>query len=222
VPSGSKNLRACVQSVRLQGVVLGARLERVEQEISAERADPVAVGLILAELLHGPGAEQRQVAALQDLASFIPERPEPHAAPGHAARKRGRSLDAARHFGQAFAFGGRSPALLWDCGRLAAPDGGGALSVLGALLKLQPDRTDVRVEMAAIELARENAKAGLRLLRPIRRVSSVHAPRLFRVLAYAFLCEGNRLQAQSADQRWVETASHAEEQTAQAFLDLLN
>jgi hypothetical protein len=65
----------------------------------------------------------------------------------------------------------------------------------GELLKLEPDRADVRLELASMQLRAHQAKEVLETLAPLKKVSPQDAPKLLALLAYANLEAGNRAMA---------------------------
>jgi len=104
--------------------------------------------------------------------------------------------DTEQNFAKAYSLGARSPRLLWDYGRLAERDHAQeAIKVFGELLTRQPERTDVRIELAAAQLASHQSADALATLAPVKKISPQDAPRLFTLLAYAQLDAGQRDKA---------------------------
>jgi hypothetical protein len=107
---------------------------------------------------------------------------------GYLAWRTGDSAEAKQDFGKAFALGGREPAMLWDYAKmLRGPDARAAIHVLSELLVKEPQREDVRMELAAEQLTAEDPGGALDTLKPVNRAAAEDAPRLFGILAHAQL-----------------------------------
>src|SRR5580658_6548827 len=105
---------------RFQGVLIPAKLEKVDDDLKAEPAGQFEVALLLAEVTDQPGREKETRAALEELTAQNPNRPEPYIDLAYLERKQRQSSEAYEHFAKAFELGGRDPQMLWDYGRLAA------------------------------------------------------------------------------------------------------
>jgi hypothetical protein len=116
--------------------------------------------------------------------------------------------DAEQNFAKAYLLGARSQRLLWDYGRLAEREHPQeAIKVLSDLLKQQPERTDVRIELAAVQLSSNQSADALATLAPIKKTTPQDAPRLFTLLAYAQLGVGQRDQAANSVARLAQYAA---------------
>ena len=119
---------------------------------------------------------------------------------------------AAKHFGAAFDLGERSPRMLWDYGRLAeSSDPGKSAQALAELLKLQPNRLEVRLELASAQLRANAAKDALETLAPVKKVTPKDAPRLLTLIAHANLETGNRATAGIAAKQLKQVATDSED-----------
>lgn len=86
--------------------------------------------------------------------------------------------DTEQNFAKAYLLGARSQPLRWDYGRLAEREHPQeAIEVLSDLLKLQPERTDVRIELAAVQLSSNQSADALATLAPIKTTTPQDAPR---------------------------------------------
>ena len=74
--------------------------------------------------------------------------------------------DTEQNLAKAYSLGARSPRWLWDYGRLAEGEHHQeAMQAFSELLKQQPERTDVRMELAGVQLSSNHPAGGLVLLR---------------------------------------------------------
>jgi hypothetical protein len=120
--------------------------------------------------------------------------------------------DTEQNLAKAYLLGGRSQPLRWDYGRLAEREHPQeAIKVLSDLLKLQPERTDVRIELAAVQLSSNQSADALATLAPIKTTTPQDAPRVFTLLAYAQLGAGQRDQAANSVARLAQYAATPED-----------
>lgn len=134
---------------------------------------------------------------------------------GYLEWRRGRTDVARASFSKAYELGARTPRFLWDFGRMAAgSDAGRATAAMSALLELEPGRTDVRVELAGLQLSSGRNVEARDTLRVVRKVTPELAPRFFQVLAYVEQANGSSAEATKAARRWQETASAPSEKEA--------
>jgi hypothetical protein len=216
-------LKNYLRGGRFRGVLLPIKLEKVDDDLKAEPADAFEVKLLLAEIGDRAGREETTRAALQGLIAENPKRSEPHVDLGYLDRRERRSGDARQEFAKAFELGGRSPRMLWDCGRMVeAADQVTAIDAFREVLKQEPDRVEVRLELASVQL-RAHPQDALATLAQVNKVTTKEAPRMFTLLAYASLGAGNRSEARAAAERLKGVATNDEDR-AQAdqilqFLD---
>jgi Flp pilus assembly protein TadD len=183
-----KELQAYLRGDRFRAALVPAKLEKVKAELPAEPAPELELNLVLADLTNRRGNEAETERRLTKLAGQNPQRAEPAAGLAYLSWYRGNLDEAEKHFAKAFELGDRNPRLLWDYGRIARrshPEE--ALKALEALSLAQPDRVEVRLEMASLHLSHQQAGKAYAVLNEIRRVTPADAPRLFLLRAYAQL-----------------------------------
>jgi len=181
-----KDLQSYIRSVQFYGRLFPVKLASVKENFPATPAPMFDVKLALADLTNRPGKEAETRTTLEDLVREDPKRPEPWASLGYLAWRGNQLSDAVEAFGKAYELGNRSPKLLWDYGRLAERDHrDDAFRVLTELFKLEPDRLDVRMELAAMNLNARRPGGALGVLADVRSVTSDDAPRFFTLLANA-------------------------------------
>ena len=106
--------------------------------------------------------------------------------------------------------------MLWDYGRMSeAADGEKAAQAFRELLKQEPARVDVRIELASVQLRSHAAKDALDTLAPVKTVTPQDAPRLLTLIAYANLEAGDREKARVAAEQ-LKRVSTKPEDRAQA------
>jgi tetratricopeptide (TPR) repeat protein len=197
---------------QFRGMLIPVKLEKIDEEMHEQPADDFEIKLLLAELGDRPGREQEMRAALAQVAAQYPTRPEPHV---DLARLDWRQQDrngARAQFEKAFDLGSRNPQMLWDYGRMEeAADAGKASAAFSELLKQEPDRIDVRLELASAQLRAQKPKEALATLAPIKKIRPDDAPRLFLLLAHADLDAGDRSEARVAAERLKQVAKTDED-----------
>jgi hypothetical protein len=96
-------------------------------------------------------------------------------------------------FWKAYTLGNRDPKILWDYGRLAEREHTeDALSAFTDLSKQEPERLDVRMELAALYLNTRRPGAAYGFLAGVSSVTADDAPRFFTLLANAQMQLGDR------------------------------
>ncbi len=218
------DLQGYLRGGKFQGVLVPAKLEKVEDDMKAEPAEDFAVKLVLAELGDRPGNEKAARAALEELAAQKPDRPELYLDLAYLDLRGRQMADAREHFGKAFDLGSRNPRMLWDYGRMAeGSEPSKAAQALGELLQQAPDRLEVRLELASVELNSHHAKDALETLAPVKKVTPEDAPRLLMLLTYANLATGDRATARRAADQWTKVAATPQEkQRASQMLQLID
>ena len=165
-----KDLQAYMRGDRLNGAVIPVKLTSEEAPLPAELAPPFDVKLALADLGDPSGKQSETEERFKELTRDNPERPEPWAGLAYLAWRRGGMEDTEQNFAKAYSLGARSQRLLWDYGRLAEHDHPQeSITVFGELLKQQPERTDVRMELAAEQLSLNQSADALATLAPAVR-----------------------------------------------------
>lgn len=199
-------VQAYIQREIIQAVLIPVKLAKIETELPAEPASGFGLRLTLAELSDRPGKAQDVAVMLQEIAKDYPAQHEIHSALGYQQWRQGRREQACVHFGKAYELGSRSPRFLWDYSRLArGKDDGRASAAISALLEIEPGRTDARIELAELQLAAGLKKEARETMGSIGRVTPELATRLFQVLAYVELANGNVEQAKKAAARWEQS-----------------
>ncbi|MEQ1886427.1 MAG: tetratricopeptide repeat protein [Bryobacteraceae bacterium] len=207
-----KSVQAYVRGDRFKGSLFDLKLQKTKEKAAAEPAPLFDVQLALTDLMNRPGKQAETRRRLEALASEDPKRPEPHVGLGYLTWREGQAVKAVESFEKAFALGGRNPKMLWDFGRLAGnskPDS--SIAALRALLEQEPDRRDVRLTLAEIEMSEKKATEALEALKPVKSITPEEAPRLFRLLAYANLEASNHQAARSNALRWIESTQKEDE-----------
>jgi len=186
----------------LQGYIRGNRfyvrpfsvkLASTRENFAATPAPSFDVKLALADLTNRPGKEADTRKALEDLTREDPRRAEPWAGLGYLAWRSGDTGEAVEAFGKAYGLGDRSSKFLWDFGRLAErerPED--AISAFMDLHKLEPDRLDVRMELAYLYQNARQPGAELSILADVTSITPEDAPRFFTLLANAQIQLGDR------------------------------
>ena len=212
-----KDLLSYLRGGRFQGVLIPAKLEKLADDLSARPADDFDVKLLLTRLTNRPDRRDATQKSLEELIALDPKRPEPHIDLGYLFWSRDRRDDAAAEFGKAYDLGSRGPRLLWDYGRLAE-----SRSALSELLKLEPDRLEVRLELAQAQLRANAPKDAAETLKPVKKVTPDDAPRLLSLVAVANYQSGDRLSARNAAEQLRKVARSAEDRnTADQILNAL-
>ena len=184
---------------RFQGVLIPAKLEKVDEDLKSEPADEIDVALLLSEVSDRPGREKDTRATIEGLIAKSPNRPEPYIDLAYLEWRQRQLSEARDHFAKAFDLGSRNPRMLWDYGRMAeSADVSKSKQALGELLIREPDRMEVRLELAAVELRSHAAKEALETLAPVKKVTPADAAKLLTLLAYANLDAGDREMARNA------------------------
>jgi hypothetical protein len=182
------------------------------------------VKLALADLTNRPGREAETRKTLEDLAREDPKRPEPWIGLGYLAWRDNKVSDAAEAFGKAYGLGNRDPKVLWDYGRLAEREHTeDALNAFTDLSKQEPERLDVRMELAALYLNTRRPGAALGFLAGVSSVTPDDAPRFFTLLANAQIQLGDRAGARISVAKLAANAKvpadRARVEQMQRFLD---
>ena len=200
-------LRTGTYSPRLFSVKL-----QVGEKIAAEPAVMFDVKLTLLDLSNRHGKEAGVKAEFEDLIKEDPKRPEPYVALGYLAARAGQQDEAIESFSKAVELGSRNEQMLWDFGRMASrAKPGQAMGALQTLMADQPNRFEVRMTLAQIQMNSKLAKEAIETLAPVKKVTPEDAPRLFQVLAFANLQTGDRQAARANAQRWLDNTKDSDE-----------
>jgi hypothetical protein len=213
--------QAYLRRERFNGVTLPVKLQHNESSASAEPAASIDVKLALAELENQPGREEASRRNFEMLATEAPSRPEPHVTLGFLAWKQSQSNLAQSNLAQrnlardefrkAFELGSLNPAMLWHLGRVEAIENPAfAIRVLNRLLTQEPERVDVRLQLAALQL-NSDARGALATIAMLREIGEQDQSKFFTISAYAHWRTGNPAEARSAAERAARTAHSAED-----------
>jgi Flp pilus assembly protein TadD len=196
VAAFDKELQAYIRGNQFYVRPFAVKLTSAKENFPAEAAPSFDLKLALADLTNRPGKEADTRKALEELTRENPQRPEPWTGLGYLAWHKNEISEAAEAFGKAYELGGRSPQLLWDFGRLAERDRPEeAVKALTDLFQQEPERLDVRMELAALHLTARRAGAALSVLADVPRVTPEQAPRFLTLLASAQIQLGDRAGA---------------------------
>jgi hypothetical protein len=197
---------------QFQGVLIPAKLEKSGDELKAEPADDFDVKLLLAEVADRPGHEDATHKALDELIAMNRNRPEPYIDLAYLDWQEKRASEAREQFGKAFELGSRNPRMLWDFGRLAeATEPSKSIGALAELLKQQPDRLEVRLELASVQLRSHAAKDAIQTLEPVKKVKQAEAAKFLTLTAYANIEAGSRETARTAAEQLKRVSTSMED-----------
>ncbi|HEY1754650.1 MAG TPA: tetratricopeptide repeat protein [Bryobacteraceae bacterium] len=223
-----KDLQVYLRGTRFRAMVLAAGMQTGDVSAAPQPASGFDVRLILAELTQrhapdDPGAKQQWEA----LAAEQPNRPEPHVQLGYLLWRSNPQAqsEVQKEFARAFALGDRSPKMMWDYGRMIeGSQPRESAEAFRQLLAMEPDRTEVSIELASALLAGGQPVEAAKILTALPRVLSFEdAPRYFSVAAYVALGLGDRDQARVLAGKLMDApkSSPADKQRAQRLLDYL-
>ena len=184
-------------------------IDRTKKEVSAEAASPFETKLALTDIDSRPSALTERRRVLEELKKENPNRPEPWAGLAYLDWQSGKPALAVEGFSKAYALGAHSNRMLWDYGRLAqSSQPQESVKVLKELAALEPNRVEVRIELAwAQYYARQLTDASMTLAKT-QPETLQQAPRYFAALAWVQLGMGDPVAAsRTADilKRYVKT-----------------
>jgi len=174
------------------------KLANAKDNFRAQPAQQFDVKLALADLTNRPGKEAEARRTFEDLAREDPQRPEPWANLGYLAWRRGDIPQSVESFAKAYELGDRRAGLLWDFGRLAERDRPeAALQALMDLFRQEPQRVDVRMEIAVLHMNARRPGSAYSILSDVSRLTPDQAPRFFTLLATAQIQLNDRTGARA-------------------------
>jgi tetratricopeptide (TPR) repeat protein len=224
VPAVEKDLNAYFRGNQFYARLYPVKLASSGEKFLATPAPSFDVKLALADLTNRPGKEADTRKMLEDLTREDPKRPEPWAGLGYLAWRGNQIDEAVEAFGKAYGLGDRSHKLLWDFGRLAErgrPED--ATKALTDLYQLEPQRVDVRMELAYLYQNARQPGAELSVLADVTSVTPEDAPRFFTLLANAQIQLGDRAGARVTVAKLAANAKTPAEQSRveqmQRYLD---
>ena len=219
------DLQIYLRGNRFRAALFAAGISTGNLPSGPEAAAAFDIRLMLAELAQRRGQDGRK--EFEALAAEQPDRPEPHVQLGYLLWRAGaeNQQEVRKEFATAYGLGDRSPKMLWDYGRMIeTKEPPEAAEVFRQLLSIQPDRTDVSIELASALLAGKQPAEAAKILTALPRVvDSQDAPRYFMVAASVALRLGDRDQAELLAAKLMDASksSAADKQWAQRFLDSL-
>jgi tetratricopeptide (TPR) repeat protein len=217
-----RDLLLYLRGERFQGRLIPMQMEKLTDKLEARPVPAFDLDLTLAEIQNRRGHEAESRSRFQELIARDGARSEPHAELAYLEWRSGKSKDALPEFEQAFALGARGSRFLWDYGRLAERDPARAIPVLAKLLEQEPDRLEVRMELAEVQLRARQPVETLRTLAPVRKVGKADAARLFHTVALAAWQAGLKDQARAAAENFRKVAESAVEKAeAESLLALI-
>jgi Flp pilus assembly protein TadD len=194
-----KELIQYVNGTRFQGVLVPAKLGKLDGDLKPEPAPDFDVKLVLAEIGEVKGKEEVTRQALEELVATDPKRIEPYEDLARLALRQHRMDDARVHLTKAFDLGSRNPETLWNFGLMAqGSDPEKSAQAFTELLKQQPERVDTRLALASLQLRKHQAKDALETLAPVKKITPQQAPQLLTLLAHANFEAGDREKAHTA------------------------
>jgi Tetratricopeptide repeat len=219
VPQIEKDLQGYLRGTTFQGTLVTAKLDKVADEIPVESLADFDTALMFADLMYRPGKEAEHRAALERLVEQDPKRSEPFRALGYLDLRAGHIPEGLQQFSKAYDLGNREPKMLWDYGRvLASRDGEKAAQVLSTLLSVEPERLDVRLDLADLQLRNDNAAGAILTLTPLKAITPEETARYFRIAVYADLQIGNREGAAAAARHFMDLAKTDPDRAAAELL----
>lgn len=201
------DLERYVRKATLRAVLFDASLSRLTEKPEPVALDDFEVRIMKAELGEPGRAAKESLRVFEALSAEDPKHSGAKTLLAYAQYREGLRPEAAASFKSAFDLGERNPKVLWDFGRITAgSDPELAAAALGELLKAQPNRVEVRSELAWVKLRNNQAKQALETLAPVRQVRQAEAVRFFEVTALVNRQLGNRDEAISAAGRMRKVA----------------
>ena len=207
IPQIEKELRGYLQRSTFQGLLVPAKLDKISDDIPVDTLAEFDADLMLSDLIYKPGKESAYQAALQHLIEMDAKRPEPYQGLGYLAMRSGHRDEGIEDFAKAFDRGDRDPTFLQDYGRMLEgkrPEQ--SVPVLTALLTLDADRVDVRLELAEIQLRSGDPTAALATLAALKKITPHDSERYFRIAVGAYLRKGDRANAEATAKHFMDEA----------------
>lgn len=238
LPKIEEDLQLYIRGNRFRAALFPARLKASNIAIKVEPAPAFDLHLTLFEIsrknVRDPAENAAMRQELSAMAAEQPERPEPHALLGYViwrAGEPGKSMPAAdraeveKELGSAFTMGDRSPALLWDYGRLIESSRPmEAAEVFQRLLTVEPGRSEAVIELASATLLERQPEEALKVMGTLPgAIAPAQAPRFYMVSASIYQRLGQTENARMFAARLLNAAKStpSDKQWAQQFLDRL-
>ena len=223
-----RDLQLHARSRTFGALTADATLPTIAKNYPVEPAPSFEVKLMLLDITTGNtfAATKEQIRQqLETLATEQPSRPEPYVQLGYLAWGPGQPAgDEVRdRFAKAYALGGRSPRMLWDYGRMiVASHPADAVRVLTELSALEPERRDVKIELAGAMLNAGQPNDTVKTLLSLKGCTPEEAVRCLSAAAVAYLRMNQREEARKTAELYLNAAKAPEDRLrAQQLLDAL-
>ena len=178
-------LRGYIGQGAFNHLVGKVEIDRTRKEVASQPATPFDVKLALTDIDGRPNAAAERRRVLEQLKLENPKRPEPWVGLAYLDWHDGKSAQAAEGFAKAYELGARSNRMLWDYGRITQSSKPlESIKVLKELAALEPNRTEIRIELAWSQYYARQLNDSLATLGTITLESTDQAPRLFSLVAY--------------------------------------
>ena len=230
LPQIEKDLQAYVRrmSSEVRVRIYDQKLAKLADKPDGEPAASADVKLALLEISNragqgGRGMDPDTIKQLQEIAADNPKRPDPWVTLGYMQARSDKMPDALQSFAKALELGGKNPQMLWDYARMAAgTDTPHAMQSLQRLMEQQPERLEVRLMLAQLQVSSRLTKEAVETLAVVKKVTPDDAPRLFKILAFAKQDAdppGARKNGESWRDNAKETGDKLEAERFLSFLD---
>lgn len=216
-----------IRGASIAGSIVSLKLEKIAAPLTAEPLSPFEAKLRLADAASRPGNEKQIRQMVTELSTEQPTRPEPYVVQGYLEWHEGgpeARTKALKDFQKAYELGSRNSRMLWDYGRLAeSRDRAEALKVLSVLLEEEPDRLDLRLEVARLQLVTQKPDAATITLNAIKHITPAEAPRVFRIKMLVAMAHQERDAAkENAELLAKYTTDEQEKAEAQRIIEWAN
>lgn len=198
-PEIEKDLKFYIKSNSFKRLIMKLKLDGVEK-LAAQPADMFDVREAQAEILMGLKGKQAEAKTrFEELTREDAKRPEPWANLGYLVWRDGKPSEATGHFAKAFELGNRNPRLLWDYARLVQGDKPeNAAAAFAALLDLEPQNIDARLDLANLQMMQRQYPAALATSRAVTTVrTAAQRDRVLYISAFSAMQTGNVADARS-------------------------
>jgi Tfp pilus assembly protein PilF len=196
LPTFESELRGYIGQGAFNHLIARIDIDRTKKAVAAEAASSFDVKFALTDIDNRPNAVGERRRALEEMKAENPKRPEPWAGLAYLDWQEGKSSLATEGFSKAYALGDHSNRMLWDYGRLAQSSRPlESAKVLKELAVLEPNRVEVRIELAWSQYFAGQLNDASMTLHGITIETAEQAPRFFSALANVQLGLGDRAAA---------------------------
>jgi tetratricopeptide (TPR) repeat protein len=189
-------LRGYISQGAFNHLIAKIEIDRSKKEIASEPAAAFDVNIALMDIDPRPAAKADRRRLLEEMKKNNPKRSEPWVRLAYLDWEAGRSSEAVEEFSRAYALGARSNRMLWDFGRLArSARPQESLQALKDLVEMEPNRAEVRIELAWSQYYAREYNDALKTLTATTIETMEQAPRFYSALASIQLGLGDRVAA---------------------------